>query len=367
MSEKLIFSRSEIRLLTEAANADDLQDRQLKRAELAAYQSRIGRFDLARQEIDTLRNENSTRPFIKVSISIHIAEGLFNYFSGVGIVGDDSMERAYALSVAGGEVQLQALSASWLAQWEYSRFNFSSLWQYVAESLRLAKPENSAAISRACLVCAQALHLAGRADLSKKWYRRSHETASRAQDDATVSAILHNTSWLQMLSIRQSVFAGLDHKPDGRQALLNAKSTENFDQIHGKSSWNELKPLLQAQILSLVDKYDDALKIYLSNIDGIHTSGRLKANLCADVAWCLLRQNKNSDALNWTNTSEESLSEVSQLDDQAAVHSVLSLVYSGLSIIEKAEVHGKCGKELWAKHAETQEYILRLFGEILIK
>jgi tetratricopeptide (TPR) repeat protein len=363
MSEKLIFSRSETRLLAEANSAVDMQSRRVKRAELAAYQSRIGRFDLARLEINNLRGDNSKLPSIKVSISIHIAEGLFNYFSGTGIVGDDSMERAYALSVAGGERQLQATSASWLAQWEYSKFNFKAMWRYVAESLRLAEAENSAAISRACLVCAQALHLAGRTDLSRIWYRKSHETASRVQDDATVGAILHNTSWLQMLHMRQTILTGLGQIQDGRQALLNAKSTENFDLLHGKSSWNELKPLLQAQILSLDDKFEEALAIYLNNIDAIQTAGRLRASLSADVAWCLSRQARNGEALGWAGTSEEGLSEVSQLDDRAAAHSMLSRTYSNLSMFEKSQAHTKYATDLWSEHIEIQNSILLLFKE----
>ncbi len=366
MSDELIFSRSEKRLQSEAASASGLQERQLKRAELAAYQARIGSFDLARLEIDSLRKENSNQPFIKVSISIHIAEGLLCYFSGVGIVGNDSMERAYALSVAGDEIQLQAISASWLAQWEYTRFNFDALWRYVAESLRLAKPENAAAIARAHLVGAQALHFAGRADLSKDWYRRSHEIASRVQDDATVSAILHNTSWLQMLSIRQAVLSGVGTGSDGRQALLNAQSTANFDLLHGKSSWNQLKPLLQAQILSLVNKPEEALAIYLANVDEIYAAGRLRSNLSADMAWCFLRQHRYGEALTWAHIAEAALSEITHLDDHAAAHSILSMVYFGLSMLEQSEKYGDRAKNLWSDHGEMQDSILRLFSHHIL-
>ncbi len=366
MSDEIIFSRCEKRLRSEVTSAVNVQERHLKRAELAAYQGRIGRFDLARLEIDRLRKENSEHPSIRVSISVHIAEGLFKYFSGVGIVGDDSVERAYALSVAGGQLQLQALSAAWLAQWEYSRFNFDALWRYVTESLRLATPDNAAAASRAYLVGAQALHFAGRADLSKDWYRRSHEIASRAQDDATVSAILHNTSWLQMLNLRQAVLAGTGDRADGRQALLNAQSTANFDLLHGKSSWDQLKPLLRAQITSLVDKSGEALTIYLANTDEINAAGRLRSNLSADVAWCFLRQNRYKEAFTWAKISEENLSAVSHLDDLASTHSTLSLVYDGLSIARESANHGSAGKKLWDEHIAMQKCILDLFDKYSI-
>ena len=362
MSKQVIFSRNEKRLQSEAIRSNNTQEKRLKRAELAAYQSRIGRFDLARIEIDNLRKENSEIPCLKVSIAIHIAEGLYNYFSDVGVTSADSMERAYALSVAGGELQFQALSASWLAQWEYSRFNFPALWRYVTESLRLADPKNSSALSRAYLVGAQALHLADRADLARNWYKKSHEIASRVQDDATVSAIMHNTSWLQMLCLRQEVLAGISDKSGGRQALLNAQSTANFDLLHGDTSWNQLKPLLQAQISSLIDKPDDALKIYIDNFSEIHSAGRLRSYLSADVAWCFLRQNINKEALLWADISEMSLPEVSQSDDRAATHSVLSIVYNNISMFEKSKIHSESAKKLWNEHIGIQASIVDLWG-----
>jgi hypothetical protein len=62
---------------------------------------------------------------------------------------------------------------------------------------------------------------------------------------------MHNTAWLNTLAMRQAVLTGKGDPNVGRCALLNATSTENLDQLTGDSSWQELKPILRAQILCL--------------------------------------------------------------------------------------------------------------------
>jgi len=51
--------------------------------------------------------------------------------------------------------------------------------------------------------------------------------------------------------MRQAVLTGKGDPNVVRYALLNAASTENLDQLTRDSIWQELKPILRAQILSL--------------------------------------------------------------------------------------------------------------------
>jgi tetratricopeptide (TPR) repeat protein len=353
-------SRTEKRFEDQIRMAKSQLEADCKRAELAAFQARLGLFTKSSKNLVELRGKNEREPNVNLSIWINFAEGILGYFSNTGVSKSDGVERAYALSVAVGARELRALCAAWLAQWDYSILDVERLALHAKEALLFASVNNHSARSRAALVVAQALHLAHRPDLAKDWYRKSRENSLAESDEITLSAILHNMAWLTMLNMRQTVLVGDGNLDATRYALLNAESTGNFDKMHGDTSWDELKPLLRAQILSLRGDFSDALFIYEQHLVAASGTSRIQANLLADKAWCHIQLGQMEIAQSCAASAMSSLVDDTQTDDRAAAHSRLKSVYEALGNTKIAKYHAAVGFENWQKHREMQLKIVNL-------
>ena len=340
-------SRMETRLKDIISGATSQLRADCASAELAAYWARVGRFDDARVRIASLRKTNERNPQIELSIWLHLSEGLLSYFSEDGVTDSDGVQRAYALSTAAGIHEMRALSAAWLAQWDYTKINVKDLVFHIQEALSLAGPENHACRSRASLVVAQMLHLAGRFDLAQSWYKVSRDHAIAGFDGATIGALIHNMAWQRMLLFRQAVLTNKSDISAGRHALLNAESASHFEQMTGDASWPKLNPILRAQIISLGGDAARALPLYIANLSEESIPGRWQANLLADKAWCHAMLNQNDQANSCAQRALENVAIDTQLDDKAATHSRVSQAYYLLGNIQLANYHQSISQKMW--------------------
>jgi tetratricopeptide (TPR) repeat protein len=354
MPDLLKRSRMLLRLEAEISGARTPVEADCKRAERAAYLSRLGRFDEARAELAALRQKYDLAPNINASAWSNLAEGLLAYFSNAGVSRSDRVQRAHALSSAAGNRRLQAICAAWLAQWDYAKLDMDSLALHAAEALRLAGPQHHAARARACLVVAQALHLGARPELAQIWYGRSKDHATADGDDVTISALMHNMAWLRMLAMRQAVLTGKGDLSAGRHALMGAESVSNFDALVGDTSWQELKPILRAQIVSIQGDAAQALTLYEEHLTGARAPMRLQANLLADKAWCHCQLGQWEAARTCAKDAVESMTDETQIDDQAATHSRLGQVFAKLDDVTQRQKHELSAAAAWAAHENLQ-------------
>jgi ATP/maltotriose-dependent transcriptional regulator MalT len=335
-----------------------------RRAERAAYLARLGRFDEARRELDSVRRKHDRNPLVDVSAWSNFAEGILNYFDNMGASNSDRVQRAYALSSAAGNRDLQATCAAWLAQWDYAKHDMEALALHVTESLNLAGPQHHAARARASLVAAQALHLGGRMDLARVWYRRSKDHATSDGDDVTISALMYNMACLHMMTMRQVVLTGQGDVNAGQHALMSAESNAHFDAMVGDSSWSELKPILRAQIVSMKGDPAQALTLYDENLNKETTVSRLQAYLWADKAWCHAQLDQVAEANFSANEAIASLSSETQVDDRAAAHSRLAQVFGRLGAGDMGRQHESLSRDAWSAHRAMQARIVSLLGKL---
>ncbi len=364
MSAGVNVSKREQLLRSEIAATDDPAELACKRAELAGHWARTGKLEQARNELAELRKENSPKPHIKLSICIHLAEGLIDYFGNVGGSRSDAIQRAHGLSQASGHKGLQALSAAWLAQWDYARLDMSALARHVKEALSLAAADEHAALARANLVAGEAFHFAGRADSAQPFYQRARSHALALQDDATLSALMHNMAWQQMMAMRQAVLTGGDTSQEGRRLLLNAESAGNFDKMRGDSGWVSLNAILLAQINSLAGLSPTALKLYESHLGALDDMGRLRCYLFADIAWCQLREGLTEQAATYAERAGNCITADAHINDRAATHSLLAQVSRGLGDAPRASSHETEATELWSAHEKMQRETITLLDGI---
>ena len=121
MSDDLKPSRLLLRLEAEIAGARTQLDADCKRAERAVYLARVGRFDQARAEVAGLQEAYARSPNARISSWLHLVVGLVEHFRDMNPKARDSILRAFALSSSANLVEMQALSAAWLAQMDYLR------------------------------------------------------------------------------------------------------------------------------------------------------------------------------------------------------------------------------------------------------
>ncbi len=359
-------SRLLLRLEAGIANAKSVIEADCLRAERAAYLARLGRFEEVNTELAALRERYDSRPNVEISAWVNFVEGLEIYFSGTGAPKTDKLKRSLALSFAAGLNSLQALNAAWLAQMDYARFDMDSMASNVRKSLQLAKPEHHSARSRAALVVAQALHLAGRQDLAIPWYRCARDHAVADGDDATTSALMHNIGWLRMMALRQATLSGKPIPFGGALALASADSTTHFDLLTGDSSWAVLKPILRAQILSLEGKFSEALDLYEVHLSSVDSEGivRLRPYLLADKAWCLAKSGESILAGQCAASSSEGICFDIHIDDRAATHSRLSQVFSIILDDDNGNIHAQLARDAWTIHETIQEHIILLLSKL---
>lgn len=364
MPDRLKPSRMEVWLRDQMSRAPSQLEMDCRLAELAAYQARMGKFDDARKQISVLRQRNHGNPKIQLSVRLHFAEGLLSYFGNDGVTNADGVQRAYALSTAAGLTEMRALSAAWLAQWDYTRLDVDALDSHVREALQLAGPDDHASRARANLVVAQILHLAGHLDLAQPWYRRARDHAAAGFDDATIGALMHNMAWQRMLLFRQAVLTNSVDLSAGKYALTNAESTSQFGQIIGDTSWPTLTPILRAQIVSLSGNSAEALAIYTQHLSGESVPERWQANLLADKAWCHAVLQQPEAARDCAVRALANLTDDTQMDDRAATHSRLAQTFVQLKADESAGRHRLLAEKLWADFGATLARAALLLSKI---
>lgn len=359
MSDKMKPSRLELRLEGEISTALSVLEADCKRAELAAYLVRLGRVAEVELTLQDLHQRYKAHPNVAVSAWMNLVEGLVGHFGDMDPCARDKVLRAHALSSAAGLLPLRALSAAWLAHFDYLDVNVDSMISHILETLKFSTKENYAARSRVCLVVAQSYHLSGYLDIALTWYAKTRESALLEGDDATISALMHNMAWLRSHELRRRYFLEQAEIASTKHALLSAESTGNFDTLIGAVSLGSLIPLLKAQILSVSGKESEALDIYEKYLVPASGKGmrRLQADLLADMAWCRLKLDQRERSRQDAVAAALAVSPSGHFDDQALAHSRLAQTFLALGDLEASAYHRQLAFDAWAGHSTLQRKI----------
>lgn len=369
MSDRLTPSRMELRLEAEIAGANTPLAADCKRAELAGYHARLGRFDEAKSTLAALHQRYDSRPNVAISSWVNLVEGLIGHFSDMDPGARDKVLRAHALSTAAGLTSMRALSAAWLAHMDYLQANVPSMVTRVKEVLAITSPYGDSAYSRVNLVVAQAYHVAGGLNVAIPWYSRSREWAGMQGDEATISALMHNMAWLRAHELRRLAFSEQDIDQSKRHALLSVESTGNFDFLIGSSSLQSLVPILRAQVLSVLGREAEALALYERHLGAALREGmaRHQADLTADIAWCQLTLGQTDRATVSAIAAEASINPSGHYDDRALAHSRLAQVFKSLGQLEQATRHQALADNAWAGHALLRQRLLDGLSDVFVQ
>ena len=364
MSEKMKLSRLELRLEAEISAAPSVLEADCKRAELAAYWVRLGRVAEVELALQDLHHRYRSYPNVAISAWLNLVEGLAGHFGDMDPGARDKVLRSHALSSAAGLLPMQALAAAWLAHFDYTRLDAEATAVHVRLSFSFSLLSDDSIRSRANLVVAQILHLAGRYDVAKSWYLRARFHANRDGDDATIGAILHNMAWLHMSNFRQIYFANEFIPIQNLDILMSAESAKNFDHHFNVNTLMTMEPILRAQIFSLRGQWLEALELYEKYFTSTSIKGasRFLTISSVDQVWCRLNLGEKLRIQEDTLTAIQHIDENVQIDEFAAIHSRVVQIFEGIGNSGGAGHHREVAKNSWMVFSNLQERIIDLFG-----
>jgi tetratricopeptide (TPR) repeat protein len=331
-------------------------------AERAAYLARSGRVEVALSEIAAVRQRSLKPSNSRVSAILNLAEGLCHYYKDMNPTAEDRFARSRAIAQLGGHADLIARASSWLGLVKYGDYKFIDMVRCIDESVEVTDELEPSAAARSSLNIAQTLHLANRFDMSLSWYRRAHLMAVETEDEATISAMLHNMASIWASNTRNASLGGPETPDSSRQAFMGALSTFNFDELVGISALGIFTPLLEAQISSLNLDYERALLLYESNLSELKlkVGGGWQAWLLADRIWCRLKCGVGEDAVNNLDSVFALLDDCQHPDDQAAAQMRMAQSWRVLGDKGKAAQLEHGAQDCWTRFGHMQAEMLRI-------
>lgn len=333
------------------------------RAERAAYLARAGRVSEAKAEIASIRADGLLFADSRASSLLNLAEGLCQYYGEMRpLVAEDRFARARAIAQVGGHPDLEGRALSWLGLIQYGRYRFDAMCRTVDECVEKLACGDSMALARTSLTIAISIHLANRFDLAMPWYRRTHLFATERRDEAMISAMLHNMAALWLSNCRNAQLGGPATTDTSRQALAGALSSFNFDGLAGVSALEVLTPLLDAQISSLEMNYQRAEALYKRcrtdfDVQVLHNWSNW---MLADLEWCRLNTGVSTTSVDELKRIFHSLSDVEQVDEQAATLARLAGCARLIGQHAWAEQLEESASVSWHRFGELQAQILDL-------
>ncbi|MBX3637950.1 MAG: hypothetical protein KF683_21475 [Rubrivivax sp.] len=284
----LLLSRLEAQL----AEAAHVEERAVIAARMAGYLARVGRFDEASSLVAALREQFADGQCARASAWLMWAEGVLHYYSDLSPRALDRVARSQLLALALRDSDLAALSSAWKAHIEFETSRFSAM----AGSLKLAlihvSPANYSALTRLCMVVADALFLTGDNANAQRWFMRGRDSALSEGDQASIEALVYNRAAFRLAWLRaQRCLRDVSREETAalRHEVESAKNLQELTQVRALS---EMVKLCDARATILDGKYEEAVA-KLSAVQGLAGSfagyNFSEAFLTLEIAYCQSR------------------------------------------------------------------------------
>ncbi|HJV71818.1 hypothetical protein [Ideonella sp.] len=351
------------------ASTEPLQREYLK-AERAGAMARLGLLADARFALSGLRTQNQRHKDPLLTAWIHLVDGQIDHFDSIAPHAVDKFQRAHDAAQASGHAPMQALASAWLANCAFNASDLAGLTRHIAKALSLAEPDQHAARARVGLVLADAYRCAGDDASSQTWYLRARAHASADGDSSMISVMLHNISSMRSGQIALADAFGRADTDQARKALLEAESTANYDWGTGVASLSTFVPVIRAQFLVVLGRFDEAARLLDDHLDRARQEGMAhrEPRLLADRAWCHVRLGHVSQALADTRAAEAGAPGQRDADDRAATFARLARIHrhggrDGIADTLQQRAEQALG-EHEAEQARTREALDRTLAEV---
>lgn len=325
----------------------------------ASHFARHGRSKDALTSIGVVRAQFGKELHPEVASWLMLAEGVLHFFQWQTYESYDRIRRAYGLAIALRTTSAIPSCAAWMAHIEFNEGSYDKMIAHLQESLTLAAADDHQARARACLVMADSYHLSGEYQLARPWYEKVRQHAAAEGDEATLSAMLYNVAAFRASNVRLTDTFGLETlSSEAHRASMETSSSLNYDYAIGTSGLGFLTPILRGLVLTIGQKYVDAINI-LATVDDAGLPKRTIAPILADRAWC--NSNIGDFDLAWA-LAERALNMLessSDADDIAYVESRVAQVAEKIGRPEDAANHRARSLSFLAVHHDFQRNLLK--------
>ena len=309
-----------------------------KRILLVKKACALVRFSLIEQGSSILQDVRSKSddydPRLKAWVMF--CEGLMEHFASLAERAKSGFKRAYAVSVATGDIELAAISSAWLAVSEFNAGNLAAVPSALVQSFTYADRNNSAARARACLVVADMYNCAGDIASARAWYQRARNAAVDDGDIAMQSVGMYNDATYRVWNV---VLSDCRRHVDAHQLMLASiavDSVGNLDLGLGVRRLTSMVPLLRAEVRTVEKKWDEAIGLfeaYLSDRSVEVHNRRLIPKFQAQMAYCLAMAGEQNLAVKeMRKTLEEAATCTEDFDDLFVIHSRAASVFERASM-----------------------------------
>ncbi|MBP6903400.1 MAG: hypothetical protein KBC73_25155 [Burkholderiaceae bacterium] len=332
--------------------------------------ARQGQLDAAQRQIDQVRKVWGEELHHEVASWVMMAEGVLHFFRLDTHMAWERLRRAHALAVALRTESSRASCAAWMALLAFNGSRYDEMCDRLREVLTEAAAEDHHARGRACLIIADAYHVAGRWDLAKPWYDKARYHAADEGDQSTLSAMLFNVAACRTSNVRLAdAFGEPNPELNVEIAVSEVGTSRVYDLAVGAKSLQQLTPLMHAQIQVVEHQYPSALAI-LNSIDRAGLQPKEIPQLLCEQAWCNACLGSNDLATEQANQSEACMDSMFDDDDYAYVGARLSQVWASLGRPDrssdlrcKASLRLDAHRTLQAKLAASLDSLLSEVGD----
>lgn len=248
------------RLQAQLSSARGADDRSVLTARISGYLARIGRFEEAGSLIDALRAEFSDGRNGRASAWLMWAEALLHYYSDLNPRALDRIARSQLLATALSDSQLAALSSAWKAHMEFEISRFRAMGESLKVAVKHVTPDNQSAITRLCMVVADALLLTGDFVNGQRWFMHGRDSALFEGDQASIEALVYNRAAFRLAWLRAQRCLGEALPVDAASLRHEIQSARNLQDLTQVRALTDVVKLCEARAATLDGLYDVAVE-----------------------------------------------------------------------------------------------------------
>ena len=298
-------------------------------------------------------------------------EGLMEHFGTLADRASRDFKRAYAVSVAAGDMELAAIASAWVAHAEFCAGNLAAVPGPLVQAFSLGDGTNDAARARACLVVADMYNCAGDPKTARAWYKRARDAAVNDGDIAMQSVVMYNDTAFR---VSNAVFDDCRGAVDPHAVMLASTAVDsigNLDLGLGRRHLTSMTPLLRAEVRSLQRKWDEAIGLFDAYLcdRSVEAQRRLMPKFEVQRAYCLAMTGDHRLAVQQARDAVEQAGACTEFDDLYVLHCRAATVFEHASMREESEVQRqsaeRCLGALMAYQADLKACVEPMAARIL--
>jgi hypothetical protein len=307
----------------------------------------------------------------RLSAWITFCEGLIEHFGTLTERAIRAYKRAYAVSIAAGDIELAAIASAWIANAEYMAGNLAAVPGALVQTFTYADRGNAAARSRACVVVADMHNYAGDTVSARAWYKRARDAAVDDGDIAMQSVAMCNDAGYRVANVVLDDCRGGADEHAVMLASISVDSVANLDLGLGLRHLTSMVPLLRAEVRTVQRKWDEAIGLFDAFLcdKSVEMHNRLRPKYRAQHAYCLARSGDRAAAVKEISAALEDVDACPDFDDLYVLHTRAASVFELASMHDTRQTHmiaaERCLSAFGAFQAELKASVSAMVERIM--